>query len=176
MTPPALRLALGASAVVLLGCVTASTKKDDGGAPDLGPLPAAEVLLECPQRGATLANSDALAAGLEKTGRDGLLKVRLLQASPPGPAKGSNTWKIQVTDMAGNPVRGAKFDWTRSPWMPCHEHGTSVTPVAAETGADGSYAIDPLYFLMPGIWTTTFNVTSPAGIKDSIAFQVYVPR
>ena len=172
-----LRHAFRASAIVLVGCVTAaSNKKDDGGAPDVGPAPGAEVALECPQRGATLANSDTYVAGLEKIGHDGLLKVRLLEASPPSPVKGSNAWKIQVTDLAGHPIRDAKFDWTRSPWMPCHEHGTSVTPLASATGADGSYAIDPLYFLMPGIWTTTFNVTSASGVKDSVAFQFTIPR
>jgi hypothetical protein len=177
VTLPRLSVAFGASAIVLIGCETAaSNKKDDGEPPDVVQAPGAEARLECPQRGATLANSDAYVRGLEKTGHDGLLKVKLLEASPPSPVTGNNAWKIQVTDLAGTPIRDAKFDWVRSPWMPCHEHGTSVTPAASAAGADGSYEIEPLYFLMPGIWTTTFNVTSAGGVKDSVTFQFYVPR
>jgi hypothetical protein len=91
---------LAVSTFLLLGCGATGqrTAADGGGGSGAGGAFAfdAEIPLECPQRGATLANSDTYVAGLEKTGHNGLLSVRLLDAEPPPPTVGNNTWKIQV--------------------------------------------------------------------------------
>lgn len=181
-----LRVAVGMGAIVsLLGVAACSGESDKGsasGAPapngdgtdaDGGSLP-----IECPAKGYTKANSDIYVDGLQKVGKDGSFKVDLLSADPTPPSKGQNSWTIRVTDAAGQPVNGATFAWIDSPFMPCHNHGSSVQPVATAygDGTSGTYAIAPLYFIMPGIWTTTFAITPPNGPDDSAVFQFYVER
>jgi hypothetical protein len=149
----------------------AGRSMEDSPAASDGSLP-----LECPQSGATLANSDTYVAGLEKTGSRGVFDVRLIEADPPPPARGLNRWTIRVTQTAGGPVGDARFDWTQSPWMPCHQHGTTVVPEAIATDAEGTYLVEPIYFTMPGIWKTTFNILSTEGANDNIAFNFYIAR
>ena len=52
--------------------------------------------------------------------------------------------------------------------MPDMGHGTSIVPSMTSNG-DGTYAVQPLYLFMAGVWSITF--TRPAsGISDSAAF------
>ena len=153
------------------GANDAGPSVEDSAAANDGLLP-----VECPQLGATLANADTYVAGLEKTGSRGVFNVKLIEAEPPPPARGLNRWRIRVTQTAGAPVGDARFDWTQSPWMPCHQHGTTVVPEVIASDVEGTYLVDPIYFTMPGIWKTTFNVLSTEGTSDSIDFHFYIAR
>jgi hypothetical protein len=87
--------------------------------------------------------------GLARTGDLGVLTFRLAQAEPAPPAKGNNTFHLDITDAAGAPVAGAlKIDLK----MPDHGHGTSVKPKVSYDPATSEWTVDPLYLFMPGVW------------------------
>lgn len=86
---------------------------------------------------------------LAKTGDLGVLSFRLAQADPAPPAKGNNTFHLDITDASGTPVAGAlKVDLK----MPDHGHGTSVKPTVSFDPARSEWSVDPLYLFMPGVW------------------------
>ena len=86
---------------------------------------------------------------LTKTGDLGVLTFRLAQLEPAPPAKGNNTFQLQISDSSGAPVDGAlKVDLK----MPDHGHGTSVKPQTTFDPATNEWTIDPLYLFMPGVW------------------------
>jgi hypothetical protein len=128
----------------------------------------------------TLCSADSRAQtftpGMEQPGKNGAVKVRLLEATPSPPDKGSNAWTIEIVDAAGAPVDGLAL--TVKPFMPDHGHGASVTPQIAAMGA-GKYSITLLDLFMPGVWTITFTVPSPssadAGAPDSATFTFCIP-
>ena len=105
------------------------------------------------------------AVGVEAKATDGALSVRFLDASPAPPAKGYNTWTVQVLDGKGAPVNGATI--VTKGFMPDHNHGTSTTPQVTAKGQDGTYEISPLILFMPGVWQITFTVTAAGGMADS---------
>jgi hypothetical protein len=133
---------------------------------------------DCPMKNKayTVANSDTYTEGLTKTGAKGLLKVSLLQSSNAPPRQGVNTWTVQVVDMAGQPVSGATFTWTKSPYMPCMDHGSSAVPEVTPADQPGTYTIDPVYLIMPGIWTIKLDITTTDGKEDTAVFQFNVAR
>lgn len=138
----------------------------------IAPVDDANAPLEC--AGYTVANSDVYAPGLEVAGAEGLVSITLLSANPAPPAQGGNTWTIQLRDKNAQPRTGATFTWQMSPWMPCMEHGSPVSPVVTEQGTDGTYQVDPVYLTMPGIWTITFDVHTSTGQEDKVVFQFNV--
>lgn len=86
---------------------------------------------------------------LAKTGDLGVLTFRLAHAQPSPPAKGNNTFLLEITDASGAPVDGAlKVDLK----MPDHGHGTSVKPNVSYDPATSEWTVDPLYLFMPGVW------------------------
>jgi hypothetical protein len=106
---------------------------------------------------------DDYVAGLTKSGEVGIVQVALLDASPAPPAKGDNRWLVRVLDDEGGlPLAGATISDVR-PWMPDHGHGTSVEPVIGAPGSDGDIEVDHIDFRMAGVWTVTFEVTTPSG-------------
>jgi hypothetical protein len=115
---------------------------------------------------------DGYAAGMEKQGADGKLSVRLLEGDPAPPAKGENTWTIQVSDAGGAPVTGATL--MVSSWMPDHGHPGAGTPLVTELGMDGRYEIAGIDLIMPGLWEVTILVTTAAGDSDSVMFAFCV--
>jgi len=83
-----------------------------------------------------LSRAQDYVEGLEATG-DGELVVALMSATPSPPDVGDNTWVLEVTDSAGNPVAGC--EGTVTPWMPDHGHGLSTAPTWSEdVEANGS--------------------------------------
>jgi hypothetical protein len=91
--------------------------------------------------------------GMQTAGSAGHWHFTLVSSAPSPPAKGTNSWVVDITDESGAPVTGATL--TVTPWMPDHGHGTSVVPVITPTGE--SYTIDPLYLFMPGLWRVTIS-------------------
>lgn len=110
---------------------------------------------------------DTYAASLSKAGPT--FTVRLLDAVPAPPVKGTNAFTVQVVDAAGKPVDGATL--TLVPFMPDHGHGSAVTPVVKALGADGKYTVEKVYLAMAGLWELRFNVTAPGAAPSDVTFS-----
>jgi hypothetical protein len=165
-------LSLGfCASLSILGCGSSGDDGPKGSADastDPGPV------LECPRH--TIAGSDKYVDGLSKTGDSGVMKVTFKSASPLPPARGHDVWTIQVTDMSDQPIDGATIDFDKTPFMPCHNHATSVFPTATAAGTPGTYTIDPVYFVMTGIWTVRFKIKAPDARADEVVFEFVIPR
>jgi hypothetical protein len=115
------------------------------------------------------------AGSLDKLGNCRALKLRIVSADPPAPAKFINTWKLQVLDSAGGPVAGAGLrvhttNGQVDPFMPCHGHYSTAPPVVT-SNADGTFTVTPVYFFMAGVWQARFDVTAPDGRTDVVEFD-----
>jgi hypothetical protein len=110
---------------------------------------------------------DIYTAGLTKPA--GTLQVKLVDAQPGPPIKGTNTLMLEIVDPAGNPVDGATV--TVTPFMPDHGHGSAVTPIVTAAGS-GKYEVTKVYLAMAGLWKITVSVQMPSGggIQEA-AFQ-----
>jgi len=100
---------------------------------------------------------DTYAGELDKPGELGVLSFRFSDLSPTPPAKGSNTFHVQVSDASGAIMQGALDVDLR---MPDHGHGTSVEPVISFDAAVGQYTVSPLFLFMPGVWRIEFSAFS----------------
>ena len=120
--------------------------------------------------------------GMKETSLSGSAVVKLLnntflldgKSLSQAPAKGTDTWTIEVDDASGNPVDGLVT--SISPYMPDHRHGT--TPVMVTAAGSGTYTLSPLYLYMSGYWEITVNLigTSGAGgATDSAMFPLCIP-
>lgn len=110
---------------------------------------------------------DIFTAGLSKSA--GSLSVKILDASPAPPAKGTNTMTIEIVDGAGKPLDGATV--TVKPFMPDHGHGSAVVPVVTPLGG-GTYEVAKIYLAMAGLWKITFSVEpKEGGALQEAAFQ-----
>ena len=71
----------------------------------------------------TVMGVDTFTVGLEKLGASGNYDFKLMSAMPSPPARGDNTWVLQVNAMTsgavGAPVTGASL--TVTPYMPAHQ-------------------------------------------------------
>ena len=117
------------------------------------------------------ARSDHYAAGLEKASANGVFKVTLISADPAPPAKGDNTWTVEIHDAGDAPVDGATL--TVRPWMPDHGHGTSIEPMVAPGTAAGQYVISNIDLRMPGLWEVTLTIEA-GGTTDEVVFAFCV--
>lgn len=107
-------------------------------------------------------------AGMQKVGAGGVT-VTLTSATPAPPGRDDNAWTIDVT-MGGQPVVGATVKV--KPFMPDHQHGTSVQVVVTPDGATpGRYTLSPINLWMPGLWEITIDVTPAGGTRDSVVFR-----
>lgn len=90
---------------------------------------------------------------------------------PPGTwVRGSNTWDLMVRDSSGQGVAGLTIETV--PFMPVHNHGTSITPVTTDESG-GRYVISPLYLYMSGYWQITLNISAPSSDGGSSASQIH---
>lgn len=111
---------------------------------------------------------DVYAPGLSK--QAAAFTVRVLDATPAPPAKGTNAMTIQIVDPSGAPIDNATILVT--PYMPDHAHGSALEPVVTPAGSEGKYAVTSLYYPMAGLWRITFSVTLPgASTAQDVAFQ-----
>lgn len=68
----------------------------------------------------------------------------------PNPAiRGVNTVHFTITDATGALMSDVPLEVL--PWMPAHNHGTSVDPVVTSLG-NGEYRAENVYFFMAGHW------------------------
>jgi len=120
------------------------------------------------------------AAGMKETSLSGAWVVKLLNntflvdGKPviQAPAKGTDSWTIEVDDASGRPADGIVTGV--SPYMPDHRHGT--TPVAVTTAGTGTYTLTPLYLYMSGYWEITIGLTGSGAGTDSAMFPICIPQ
>lgn len=124
---------------------------------------------------ATVTGVDTYNTDLHHAGGSGVFDFKMISADPAPPARGNNTWVVQVTmvtPVVGTPVDGATFKVT--PFMPAHQHGTGV-PVEITPMTDGTYQLSPVNLWMQGVWETTIRATSSDGTStDSAVFKFCV--
>lgn len=108
----------------------------------------------------------AYAVGLTQAAADGKVTITFADAEPAPPAKGSNTFTIDVTDDEGQPISGAAI--TVQVCMPLHGHCATVTPTVTAGSQAGRYVVDKVDLFMPGLWTITFTVTPSGGTADPV--------
>jgi hypothetical protein len=128
----------------------------------------------------------AYMAGVSVPSSGGSFVVTLLTNHPGYPednmaagpeVKGVNTWNMQIVNAAQAPVDGMVM--TASPYMPDHQHGTSIVPVVTGQGG-GDYQVAPLYLYMSGYWEITLDMQAPpsgdAAVPDETAvFKTCIP-
>jgi hypothetical protein len=112
------------------------------------------------------SRKDVYTAGMARPA--GGLSVKIMQAAPSPPAKGTNAFTLEVADGAGNPVDGATVVVT--PFMPDHGHGSAVVPVVTAAGG-GKYEVAKVYLSMAGLWRITVTVTTSGSSPQEAAFQ-----
>ena len=115
-------------------------------------------------------------AGLQVMGTSQKMSFSLLDASPAPPARGNNTWMVQINAMTsgtvGAPVTDATI--TATPFMPDHGHGTPIV-VGVTNNGGGQYQLTPVNLWMPGYWVTTLVVTSATAGTDTAQYKFCLP-
>jgi hypothetical protein len=122
-------------------------------------------------------SADTFHPMLEKQGANGSIDFQLVSIDPaPNPARGDNTWVVQLNQMAsgvpGNPMDGATLHVT--PFMPAHQHGTPVEVEITPAGQPGQYTLSPVNLWMPGVWETTIDATSGT-TSDHAVYRFCIP-
>ncbi len=129
-----------------------------------------------PYNCAAETRADTFKVGLDKVGSGGVLDFKLMTADPAPPARGDNTWNIQMSAMTsgvvGNGVAGGSLSVT--PFMPDHAHGSPIPVVVTDKGG-GAYELSPVNLWMPGLWQTTIEATSASG-TDVAVFAFCIPE
>lgn len=116
---------------------------------------------------------DEFVVGIEKAGQNGKLMFKLLEATPAPPARGDNTWILQLTSQgAAAPVTGAAMVVT--PFMPDHNHGTPIQVTIEPMPTDGQYKLTPVNLWMPGVWATTIEAQAGQDV-DKAVFTFCIP-
>ncbi|HEY1547476.1 MAG TPA: FixH family protein [Kofleriaceae bacterium] len=160
-----MRLPLVVGFVALVGC-----HSDSSSGPD-----AYALTYDC----ADDPRSETYTVGFEKMGVNGLIDVKLQSASPAPPARGNNTWTIELSSMSngvvGAPMDGMSADIAVTPYMPDHGHGTPIlVEVAPVDGQPGTYSLDPLNLWMPGMWQNTIAVNLGSA-SDKVVYDFCLP-
>lgn len=91
----------------------------------------------------------------------------------------TNTFTLKLLDASGQPVTDATvmlptndqalgWPYAKDPWMPLHQHGSSIIPTVTNNG-DGTYAVST-YFFMPGLWQI-YLVAQTSSVTDSAEYS-----
>jgi hypothetical protein len=108
------------------------------------------------------ARLDVYTDNMQKAGELGLLDFRFSDFVPAPPAKGSNTFNVQLTGVSGPVPGGLEVEL----FMPDHGHGSSIEPEISLDSASGTYTVTPLYLFMPGVWRVTFDALSSEALSS----------
>jgi hypothetical protein len=93
-----------------------------------------------------------------------------VRTSPQPPPHGTIAVQLSVTQVAdGTPVDGLTLHVR--PWMPAHDHGTSIVPTV-KPGGKGEYLLTNVDLFMPGYWELQTNFSGPATDYVAPAFNV----
>lgn len=109
---------------------------------------------------------DTYMLGLTKAGEQ--VQVKFVEAVPAPPARFDNTWTVELLDMDGAPMPDMAIEVT--PFMPDHQHGSTVVTHVEPAEVPGQYVLDPVNLHMPGLWDVTIDVTLPDSTTDSVTF------
>jgi len=158
---PAARLLAFSTALLLLACSSdpAPAEGSAGAAGSAGAGGSSPSVCAKDNRAQTFAQ------GLEAKSDKGTHTLRLLTIDPDPVFKGNNAWKLQIVDAAGAPVDG--LDVSVKPFMPDHNHGSSIVPTVTPVGSDGRYDVTLLNLFMPGLWQVIFTVQSPGQTEQA---------
>ncbi len=119
---------------------------------------------------------DIFTVDLDHPGDGGVYDFKLKSADPAPPARGFNTWVVQVSSMnagvVGAPVDGATIKVT--PFMPAHMHGSGVPVEIMPMTEPGQYQLDPVNLWMQGVWETTVRATV-GDTTDVTVFKFCIP-
>ena len=120
---------------------------------------------------------DVFHVGLDKHGAAGNMDFVLMSSVPAPPARGNNTWVIEINAMAngvvGSPMTGV--DMAVTPFMPDHQHGTPIPVTVTAMPTAGQYQLDPVNLWMPGLWQTTIQAQS-GSTTDMAVFSFCIPN
>ena len=121
----------------------------------------------------TDGRSDPTTAPVSRRGTAGALEFTLVSTSPRPPARGDNTWLVELREVSAGgaalpPLSGATLEV--SPFMPDHGHGSPVKVVVSPTAIAGQYQLAPINLWMPGYWETTIHATIGA-VSDVAVFR-----
>lgn len=105
-------------------------------------------------------------AGMVAEAADRKVKISLVEATPAPPARGDNSFTLDVTDGGGAAIEGAAI--AVKAFMPDHGHGSSVAPSVSAGAESGRYQVSEVDLFMPGIWEITFTVTPSGGEADPV--------
>lgn len=123
------------------------------------------------------SRADTFHVGLDKPGAAGNMDFVLMTAQPAPPARGDNTWVVEINAMAngvvGSPMAGVQMAVT--PFMPDHQHGTPIPVVITAMPTAGQYQLSPVNLWMPGLWQTTIQAQS-GSTTDMAVFSFCVPN
>lgn len=98
--------------------------------------------------------ADEYSEGMVKECDGGHFSVAL--SSEPGPpAKGVNTWMLEVSDHSGAAAPGATL--TVTPTMPEHGHGSQSVAEVTDDG-EGQYTVTPVDLHMAGLWDVEISI------------------
>jgi hypothetical protein len=149
---------------LILGVVIAAGACSDGG--DSGD---DETSYNC----AAETRDDDFVLGLAKPGESNHYEFKLMSADPAPPARGDNTWVVQLNTMVTPiaPVSGATLSVT--PFMPDHAHGSGKTVIVTPMTEAGQYQLSPVNLWMPGLWEVTIQASAPQ--SDRVVFRFCLP-
>lgn len=125
-----------------------------------------------------LETTDTFVVGLQKTGINGMLDFRLMSATPTPPARGDNTWIVEIRSMnngvVGAPISNATAYVT--PFMPKHAH-PAISGEVMPTANVGEYRMTGVNLWMPGVWETTIEVEATASSSaDQVVYTFCLPN
>lgn len=106
---------------------------------------------------------------LTRVTEHGLFVGTLEPSASPIPVGTIQTWTVAVTTPEGQPVEHAVLAINGG--MPQHGHGLPTEPQVTEELGGERYKVEGMKFNMPGWWTITLEVSSPAG-ADSATFNL----
>lgn len=122
-----------------------------GGAPDAGPLVAAD---------AGVCVLDAL-EGAQFTLADGRT-LTIVQKRPQDTERGENTWTLQLLGADGAAAAGEEV--ALRPFMPAHGHATNPPEILGTEATPGRYEVGPFNLFMPGEWQLTVRVGTDVSV------------
>jgi hypothetical protein len=116
---------------------------------------------------------DEFVLGLTKPGESSRFSFKLVTADPAPPARGDNSWVLELDTMAAPPapVTGAALSVT--PFMPDHQHGSGKTVTVTPMTEAGQYKLEPVNLWMPGLWEVTIQVNGAE--TDRAVFRFCLP-
>lgn len=109
-------------------------------------------------------------AGEKFEGSNGVV-ITLDDSDPAPPARGDNTWTLEISDSTGTAISDATV--TVSQKMVDHGHGGAKIINVTSLG-DGSYKAAPVNFNMSGYWENYFDVKT-ATVDDQVDVKICVP-